>query len=330
MIMTFDELKDFLVGRMRMSHIYQPVMIKHLLESNGSSSDKNIANSLQVYDPSQIEYYQQVTNNMVGKVLKNHRVVEKKGNVYWLTAFNQLSETEKASLVEICNNKIDAYIQKRGDAIWKHRRRSREAVSGTIRYEVLKRAQFRCELCGISANEKSLEVDHIIPINSGGPNSIHNYQALCYSCNAMKGDRDNADFRGVDHKYRHREDGCLFCTIPKDRIVVENHLAMVIYDKFPVTNHHALIIPKRHFKEYFEINQAELNSVNALMQSTRSNLMIADNTIQGFNVGINSGHYAGQTIMHTHIHLIPRRKGDLENPRGGIRNVIPGMGDYQS
>ena len=326
--MTFEELKNFLVGKMKMSHIYQPVMIKHLIESNGSSSDKSIANSLQIYDPSQIEYYQQVTNKMVGKVLRSHQIVEKKGNTYLLTAFNKLSEIEKASLIEICNNKIDAYIKKRGDAIWSHRRRSREVISGTIRYEVLKRAQFRCELCGISANEKSLEVDHILPIKLGGPNNIHNYQALCYSCNAMKRDRDNTDFRGVEHKYHHREEDCLFCSIPKDRIVEENHLALVIYDKFPVTNHHALIIPKRHFREYFEINQAELNSVNALMQSIRSGLMTTDSSIKGFNVGINSGIHAGQTIMHSHIHLIPRREGDIINPRGGIRNVIPGKGDY--
>jgi 5-methylcytosine-specific restriction endonuclease McrA len=80
----------------------------------------------------------------------------------------------------MCAEKIDQYVDKRGDRIWSHRRKSTGYISGTLRYEVLKRAKFRCELCGVSADEKALEVDHIIPRQIGGPDDISNLQALCY------------------------------------------------------------------------------------------------------------------------------------------------------
>jgi diadenosine tetraphosphate (Ap4A) HIT family hydrolase len=89
-----------------------------------------------------------------------------------------------------------------------------------------------------------------------------------------------------------------------------------------------LIIPKRHYENYFDLKSVELLAFNELMIKTKEKLQKDDNTILGFNIGINQGEIAGQTIFHTHIHLIPRRKGDVENPRGGVRNVILGKGDY--
>ena len=191
--MNFIEFKDFLSNKMRMSHIYQPVMIKKLLDKNGQASDIEIANELLKFDPSQLEYYQSITNNMVGKVLRSHKIVDKDKKQYNLIGFESLSKDEIEALKSICDSKVDAYIKKRGDSIWSHRKNNREPVSGTVRYEVLKRASFRCELCGISADEKALEVDHITPKNLGGEDSINNYQALCYSCNATKRDRDDTD-----------------------------------------------------------------------------------------------------------------------------------------
>lgn len=154
--MNFEQVKSFLVETMRMSHIYQPVMIKKLLTRNGTATDVDIANELLNYDPSQLEYYQNITNNMVGRVLRNHNIVEKDKRNYSLIDFDKLSADQIKELILICEEKIDSYIKKRGDAIWHHRRRNRESVSGTIRYEVLKRASFRCELCGISAEVKGL------------------------------------------------------------------------------------------------------------------------------------------------------------------------------
>ena len=128
--------------------------------------------------------------------------------------------------------------------------------------------------------------------------------------------------------YSHKSESCIFCNIQPKRIVSENNLAFVIKDNYPVTGGHSLIIPKRHFKEYFEITQAEVNSINKLMTYSQQILKKNDTSIMGFNIGINCGEIAGQTIMHTHIHLIPRREKDVENPIGGIRNIITGKGKY--
>lgn len=267
---------------------------------------------------------------MVGKVLKNHGIVtrDKTTKQYLLNEIEAISKSERNNLIELCKTRLFEFIEKRGKSVYSHRRKSTGYISGTIRYEVLKRAIFRCELCGISADEKALEVDHIIPKNHGGSDDISNFQSLCYSCNAMKRDRDDTDFRGLRDSYEHREKDCLFCDIEKDRIITENELAYVIRDGFPVTDHHTLVIPKRHVATYFDLGQAEINSINQLLQSERQAIESVDTTVTGFNIGINSGESAGQTIFHCHIHLIPRRDGDVKEPRGGVRHVIPGKGNY--
>ena len=88
------------------------------------------------------------------------------------------------------------------------------------------------------------------------------------------------------------------------------------------------MIPKRHVADYFGLFQPELNSANRLLQKIKKQLLAEDQTISGFNIGTNAGEAAGQTIFHCHIHLIPRRDGDAENPRGGVRGVIPGKQSY--
>jgi diadenosine tetraphosphate (Ap4A) HIT family hydrolase len=232
------------------------------------------------------------------------------------------------TLKELCQQKIDEYINKRGEAIWEHRSKYRKSVSGSVRYKVLKRAKGRCELCGISKEIKALEVDHIVPKNWQGEDSINNYQALCYTCNANKRDTDDEDFRVLENKYKHRDKDCTFCNCDSSRIISENNLAYGIHDKYPVTQSHSLIIPKRHSNDYFDLYQPEINAINSLISDVRETILTQDKSVQAFNIGMNNGSVAGQTIMHTHIHLIPRRVGDVIDPIGGIRNVIPGKGNY--
>ena len=121
---------------------------------------------------------------------------------------------------------------------------------------------------------------------------------------------------------------CLFCNIPPVRIVLENELAYAVRDGYPVTEMHSLIIPKRHIQDYFDLTTEELIACDQLIRSLKDEISNSDNSVNGFNIGMNSGETAGQTIFHCHIHLIPRRTGDVDNPRGGVRNVIPGMGNY--
>ena len=116
---------------------------------------------------------------------------------------------------------------------------------------------------------------------------------------------------------------CIFCDVKKQDIIYENDYAFVSYDSYPVSKFHSLIIPKRHIKNFLDLNDKELNACNKLIKKIKSKIENDDNLVEGFNLGTNAGSVAGQTIMHCHIHLIPRRRGDVENPQGGVRGVIP-------
>jgi ATP adenylyltransferase len=122
--------------------------------------------------------------------------------------------------------------------------------------------------------------------------------------------------------------GCLFCEIPANRIVDANGLAYAIRDMYPVTELHTLVIPRRHKASCFDLEQAEIDALLQLLEKTRSAILGQDASVQAFNIGINDGEVSGQTIAHCHIHLIPRRKGDVKDPRGGVRHTIPGRGNY--
>ena len=121
---------------------------------------------------------------------------------------------------------------------------------------------------------------------------------------------------------------CVFCNINKSRIEIENDLALSFKDLYPVTEGHTLVIPKRRVQSFFELNSNEKKAMFELLESQKQDLQNKDKLITGFNIGINDGQDAGQTVMHCHIHLIPRRKGDMKDPRGGVRGVIPGKQSY--
>lgn len=120
---------------------------------------------------------------------------------------------------------------------------------------------------------------------------------------------------------------CIFCNIDKDRIIIENETAYAIYDGFPVNEGHMLIIPKKHVSSYFDIKSSDKESLWKLVDECK---VFLDEQFKpdGYNIGINCGHAAGQTVMHLHIHLIPRYNGDIENPKGGVRGVIPNKRIY--
>jgi ATP adenylyltransferase len=206
--MTYEQLVDFVQNRMRMSHVYQPVMPLALLRVEGKSSTKETARYILARDENQVEYYEDVTKNMVGRVLSSLGIVEKEDGGYALVSYDDLDAGQIERLTELCETKLDEYKARRGRRIWRHRRTSAGYVSGTLKYEVLKRARFRCELCEVSADVRALEVDHIVPRVRGGKDDPDNLQALCYSCNSMKRDRDATDFRGVRESYDRREPGC--------------------------------------------------------------------------------------------------------------------------
>tara|TARA_B100000609_G_C17086582_1_gene366970 strand:- start:242 stop:622 length:381 start_codon:yes stop_codon:yes gene_type:complete len=124
------------------------------------------------------------------------------------------------------------------------------------------------------------------------------------------------------------KNNCIFCSKEKLNIIYEDDIFFVIRDSFPVTKDHTLIILNNHDKSYFDLRNKDILQLNNILKFQKESLMQNDNTITGFNIGINQGESAGQTVMHLHIHLIPRRKGDVEDPRGGVRGVIPSKQKY--
>ena len=121
---------------------------------------------------------------------------------------------------------------------------------------------------------------------------------------------------------------CLFCNINSKDLIFDNEFAFASFDSYPVSKYHSLIVPKRHILDYFELTNDELLACNDLIKKIKKKIQKEDKTVDGFNIGTNSGVVAGQSIMHCHIHLIPRRKGDVDNPQGGVRGVIPSKQHY--
>lgn len=329
--MSFRDLRNFIENKMRMSHIYQPVMLMTLIRGDGVATVQEIATQFAQRDQALIDYYAKITKEMPGRVLgQNHGLVEAiRGErnaivAYRLNGFNGFSPEQRKILMSACQAKYEDYLDRRGKSIYQHRRMSSGYISGTLKYEVLKRARYRCELCGVSAAEVALEVDHIQPRSLSGSDELSNLQALCYRCNARKSNRDDTDFRVNRKLYEIRESNCLFCEHSKKRpIIKETELAYVIKDRFPVTSGHHLVIPKRHEPSWFELTQGEAAQCNILIKDLRIQILDEDPSVLGFNIGVNAGQTAGQTIMHCHIHLIPRRSGDAVDPTGGVRGVIP-------
>ena len=126
---------------------------------------------------------------------------------------------------------------------------------------------------------------------------------------------------------------CVFCEIQKNepalRIIAQNKFAIAMSDGFPLTNGHTLLIPKRHIQSFFDITEKERTAIFTLLDIAKKRLD-QEYSPDAYNIGINDGEPAGQTVPHLHIHLVPRYKGDVEDPRGGIRWIMPDKADYWS
>jgi ATP adenylyltransferase len=327
-MMTYSDLKIFLTTKMRMSHIYQPLLIKGLIEVGGTATIRQMATIFLSQDESQIEYYEKRLKEMPIKVLSKHGVIEKKDDLIRLRT-EKLTFKQKAELLSLCEQKLQEYVMSRGLDIWEYRFLDADQISGSLRNRVLKEAKGRCALCGISIKDRPMDVDHIIPRSKGGKTTYENLQVLCSKCNRAKGNKDDTDYRkNIEKTF---DSNCEFCKVQKTKRVIDscsNDLAFAILDKYPVNSGHTLIIPNRHTKDYFSLSKIEVEAVNELLYIRRKQLLEKNSGVEGFNVGVNIGGVAGQTIFHCHVHLIPRYEGDIPNPRGGVRGVIPGKMNY--
>jgi diadenosine tetraphosphate (Ap4A) HIT family hydrolase len=125
------------------------------------------------------------------------------------------------------------------------------------------------------------------------------------------------------------EKTCPFCDPPEMDVILRNDLCYARFDRYPVSNGHLLVIPFRHVADFFELTEAELEAAFQLVREAKKKLD-GEYRPDGFNVGVNVGSAAGQTVMHVHVHLIPRYRGDMERPEGGVRGVIPEKQVYRT
>jgi len=196
--MKHEELVEFITNKMSMQHIYQPLLIKTLVECGGSATVRQIAQAVLSNDESQLHYYEQRIKQMPVEVLRNHGVLERDGELVSLN-LKKMSLKEKSELLMLCEQKMREFVQDNDD-IWDSRFATAPVSTG-VRYEVLKRANKRCELCGVQEGDEGYEdrlplhIDHIEPRSKGGSNEIDNLQVLCRACNLGKSNRDDTDFR---------------------------------------------------------------------------------------------------------------------------------------
>lgn len=120
---------------------------------------------------------------------------------------------------------------------------------------------------------------------------------------------------------------CPFCALPTERVMAANEKAVAVLDAYPVSAGHTLVLPRRHVASFFDLTVPEVTAIYQLLCQVRLRLQ-STHRPEGYNVGVNVGQAAGQTVFHAHVHLIPRYPGDVAVPDGGIRNVIPGKGKY--
>jgi hypothetical protein len=166
--MTYDQLYRFITEDMQMQHIYQPVMLIELLKNGGQALEEDIARVFVNRDPTQQKYYEDKFRNMVGKVLKSNGITDRERSVHRLIGYDQLTPEQVEKLIGLLRDRLANEESKRGELFWKHRATNREAISGSIRYEVLKMAKGRCECCGISVEDRPIDVDHIVPRSKTG------------------------------------------------------------------------------------------------------------------------------------------------------------------
>jgi diadenosine tetraphosphate (Ap4A) HIT family hydrolase len=121
--------------------------------------------------------------------------------------------------------------------------------------------------------------------------------------------------------------GCVFCPPLAERVLAENKTCLAIRDGYPITPGHALVIPRRHVASIFDLSEEELSDLWKLLRQARD-VIQASHSPSAFNIGVNDGPAAGQTVAHVHVHLIPRYAGDVSEPRGGVRWIIPSKAAY--
>ncbi len=192
--MNFKGLYDYVRKKMIMSHVYQPVIIRALVQAAGKSTIRQLAQTLLLEDESQLLFYEKRLKEMPLRVLKKHGVISIDGDLVTLSA-PSLSLEQRSEIRGLCEERLKEFVSKRGISTWDYRMLEDDPVPDSLRYRILKKAGGRCALCGATKKETTLHIDHILPRSRGGSNEESNLQVLCFQCNLGKSNKDMTDFR---------------------------------------------------------------------------------------------------------------------------------------
>ena len=196
--MTFDELLKFVESELRMSHVYQPLLISFLVESGGAATIRQLAQEFALADEASVLHYEKRIKEMPVPVLAKRGVVSKRAELIELQV-EKLTYVQSSQIRAACEKRIADFLQSRGVEIWSGLLEM-DPVPSTVRYDVLKRDR-KCGLCGAAPEIDSdvrLHVDHIVPRSKGGSNEMSNLQVLCSECNLGKSNRDDTAFGEID------------------------------------------------------------------------------------------------------------------------------------
>jgi diadenosine tetraphosphate (Ap4A) HIT family hydrolase len=324
--MTFEQLRRFITREMKPGQPEQPLMIRCLIEAGGSATPRQLARSFVLEDENQVLFYEEKLKQGPLIELSRHDVVAYRDGLVSLTA-RKLTAVQKAVLRVLCERRLSEHTGKRGIKIWDEQLSAAETIPDNLRWQALKSSDGRCELCGATKQQRPLHVGHIIPPTQSGKTELDNLQVLCSKCSDAKSSKSITDLRNIVSP--ESDPVCPFCPPGiKPRIIEENDTVVAVLDAHPVTKGHTLIMPARHTRDFFSMTARERIDAENLIRYLRNKTQRQDRTVVGFNIGMNCGTAAGQTIMHAHIHLIPRRQDDTLNPKGGVRGVIPDKMSY--
>ena len=298
--MNFESLEGFIRTKMSMTHIYQPVMIKKLLESDGHATTEEIAKEFIDWDYSLLEYYKGRVMVWPKKTLKKHNVIDYSKGIFTLL-LDDVTPEQRSRLIELCNNKtheyVDMYENKMGV------KNNRSPISGSLRYEIIAKSRGICAACGVTSRTRPLDVDHIVPVNVGGTNDPSNLQVLCSRCNRQKRDRDKTNFVQWHKRLKYRDTECLLC---RTEPVKSNVMASAIRKRSPESDLHSMIFPRRHVGTFFDLIPAEKSHCMDLVEEVKEEIAGLDSRVDGFSIRFDSK-LVPDLHTHCHINVIPHR-----------------------
>lgn len=281
-------MANFIQKKMRMTHIYQPMMIKTLLESNDTASVEDIARGFLNEDKTQLNYYMKIVRRWPHDTLtRKHKIAKyDKATKKYALLLDDISQQQRRRLIEMCELRLQEFIDK-DPWIQKFRELDKRSMSGSLRYDILAKSKGVCVACGAKSQDAFLHVDHIIPVSLGGVTEPDNLQALCDKCNMQKRNRDNTDFLLWQKRLEFKHGQCDLCKKPLG--ATSNSMAYVIKDKT-----RSLIIPHRHVGSFVDMIPAEkqlcLTLVDQAIECMRQDPHTDRFDVHGFDGAHSSGH----------------------------------------